>query len=329
MSSADSRAAPPRRASSAPASSCSTRCFASKNFRKPDGKVQAERIFRRQWRLRGECGGRDRAARRPRRARRPDGRPRRRRRQRRPRAQGARARESRLQLLSAHRRARDGAVGDFHECARRPHHRDLSRRAHRRDRAGRCRRPSSPRPTRCWPTTAIRISCSRSARRRARRGLPVVLDGDRPTVEDDPLFRLATHVIFSSECLRETTGVADLGDGLAAHRAQDRRVSRRQQWAGRHRLSRRRRAAPPAGVQDRRRGYARRRRRLSRRLRAGAGGRAEARSTAMRFGAAVAGIKCTRLGGSAGAPTRPEVEALLAHRAASRNRPLDLEYFSI
>ena len=33
---------------------------------------------------------------------------------------------------------------------------------------------------------------------------------------------------------------------------------------------------------------------------------------AMRFGAAVAGIKCTRLGGSNGAPTRPEVEAFLA-----------------
>ncbi|MGB6733123.1 MAG: PfkB family carbohydrate kinase, partial [Xanthobacteraceae bacterium] len=33
---------------------------------------------------------------------------------------------------------------------------------------------------------------------RARR-LPVVVDGDRPTVEDDPLFRLASHVIFSSE----------------------------------------------------------------------------------------------------------------------------------
>ena len=41
---------------------------------------------------------------------------------------------------------------------------------------------------------------------------------------------------------------------------------------------------------------------------------AEGRSEvdAMRFGAAVAGIKCTRLGGSAGAPTRPEVEELLA-----------------
>src|SRR5665213_1973969 len=46
------------------------------------------------------------------------------------------------------------------------------------------------------------------------RGIPVVLDGDRPTVEDDPLFRVASHIIFSSECLRETTGVADLGEGL-------------------------------------------------------------------------------------------------------------------
>ena len=44
--------------------------------------------------------------------------------------------------------------------------------------------------------------------------LPVVLDGDRPTIEDDPLFRIASHVVFSWECLRETTGVADLGEGL-------------------------------------------------------------------------------------------------------------------
>jgi sulfofructose kinase len=36
---------------------------------------------------------------------------------------------------------------------------------------------------------------------------------------------------------------------------------------------------------------------------------------AMRFGAAVAGIKCTRIGGSAGAPTRAEVEAFLARNA--------------
>jgi sulfofructose kinase len=35
---------------------------------------------------------------------------------------------------------------------------------------------------------------------------------------------------------------------------------------------------------------------------------------AMRFGAAVAGIKCTRLGGPTGSPTRAEVEAFLAER---------------
>jgi len=35
---------------------------------------------------------------------------------------------------------------------------------------------------------------------------------------------------------------------------------------------------------------------------------------ALRFGAAVAGIKCSRFGGSAGTPSRPEVEALLGGR---------------
>ncbi len=31
------------------------------------------------------------------------------------------------------------------------------------------------------------------------RGIPIVLDADRPTVADDPLFKLGTHVIFSAE----------------------------------------------------------------------------------------------------------------------------------
>ena len=47
-----------------------------------------------------------------------------------------------------------------------------------------------------------------------RRGIPVVLDADRPTVEDDPLFAIPTHVIFSGECLRATTGLDDLDAGL-------------------------------------------------------------------------------------------------------------------
>ena len=47
-----------------------------------------------------------------------------------------------------------------------------------------------------------------------RHGIPIVLDADRPTTEDDPLFGLATHIIFSSECLRATTKIDDLAQGL-------------------------------------------------------------------------------------------------------------------
>src|SRR5438874_6981638 len=48
------------------------------------------------------------------------------------------------------------------------------------------------------------------------RGLMVVLDADRPTQICDELFRIATHVVFSSECLCATTGRDDLAAGLAA-----------------------------------------------------------------------------------------------------------------
>ncbi|MFZ0424955.1 MAG: PfkB family carbohydrate kinase [Xanthobacteraceae bacterium] len=148
-----------------------------------------------------------------------------------------------------------------------------------------------------------------------RRGLPVVLDGDRPTFVEDPLFRLASHVIFSSECLRETTGLADLGDGLrhiAQHTGAFLAVSN-----------------GPGDIVYLAGGV----------LRTlpvfavtavdtlGAGdafhggfilGLAEGRDevAAMRFAAAAAGIKCSRIGGSLGCPTRGEVEAFLAQQGA-------------
>ncbi len=146
-----------------------------------------------------------------------------------------------------------------------------------------------------------------------RRGIPVVLDGDRPTVEDDPLFRIASHVIFSSECLRATTGVADLAAGL-------------------QRIARQTKAflAVSNGPND----IVFLEDGKIRRLPVfeiepvdtlGAGdtfhggftlGIAEGRSVvdAMHFGAAVAGIKCTRLGGPTGCPTRAEVETFLRTR---------------
>jgi sulfofructose kinase len=146
-----------------------------------------------------------------------------------------------------------------------------------------------------------------------RRKIPVVLDGDRPTAENDPLFRIASHVIFSSECLRATTGVADLAVGLE-------RIARQTEAflavsngpndivfldGGKIRqvpvfeIE----AVDTLGAGDAfHGGFAL----------AIAEGRGEVE--AMGFGAAVAGIKCTRLGGSAGAPTRAEVEAFLAKR---------------
>jgi sulfofructose kinase len=148
------------------------------------------------------------------------------------------------------------------------------------------------------------------------RGIAVVLDGDRPTVEDDPLFGLASHIIFSSECLRETTGIADLGAALQ-------RIARRtaaflavsngpddiiylDNGALRRLPVFRIDAVDTLGAGDAfHGGFAL----------ALAEGQSEV--AAMRFGAAAAGLKCSRLGGSAGAPTRPEVEKFLAQNGFS------------
>jgi sugar/nucleoside kinase (ribokinase family) len=45
-------------------------------------------------------------------------------------------------------------------------------------------------------------------------GVPLILDADRATHVSDVLFGLATHVVFSSECLRATLGMDDLAAAL-------------------------------------------------------------------------------------------------------------------
>jgi len=148
------------------------------------------------------------------------------------------------------------------------------------------------------------------------RGVPVVLDGDRPTVPDDPLFRIASHVIFSAECLRETTGIADLGAGLqrmARHTGAFLAVSNGPDDIVYVEAGALRRlpvfkivAVDTLGAGDALHGG------FALALAEGNG-----EVAAMRFGAAVAGIKCSRLGGSAGAPTRAEVETFLAGAVGS------------
>jgi sulfofructose kinase len=143
------------------------------------------------------------------------------------------------------------------------------------------------------------------------RDIAVVLDGDKPSVEDDPLFRVASHIIFSAECLTITTGFTDLAAGLA-------RIARHTDaflavsngpndilfldgGALRRVPVFAIRAVDTLGAGDALHGGF---------ALALAEGRSE--FEALRFGAAVAGIKCTRLGGSSGTPGRAEVEALLA-----------------
>jgi sulfofructose kinase len=143
------------------------------------------------------------------------------------------------------------------------------------------------------------------------RGIAVVLDADRPTHIGEELFAIATHVVFSSECLLATAETDDLAAGLA-------RMAQ----------------ATPAflavtnGPQDVlwREGNELRRTPVFQitavdTLAAGdvfhagfALALAERQSiaVALRFAAAAAGLKCTRLGGSAAAPKREKVEALLA-----------------
>jgi sugar/nucleoside kinase (ribokinase family) len=149
------------------------------------------------------------------------------------------------------------------------------------------------------------------------RGIAVVLDGDRPTVEDDPLFRLASHIIFSSECLRETTGIADLGAALhriarqtaaflAVSNGPDDIIYLENGALRRLPVFRIDAVVDTLGAGDAfHGGFAL----------ALAEGQSEV--AAMRFGAAAAGLKCSRLGGSAGAPTRPEVQKFLAQNGFS------------
>jgi len=146
-----------------------------------------------------------------------------------------------------------------------------------------------------------------------RRGIPAVLDGDRATTPDDPLFPIATHIIFSSEALRATTGADDLAAALKLIAKatpgflavtngpepilwlEDGEALRMPVFPVT--------AVDTLGAGDTFHG-------------AFALALAEGHDLlpAMRFAAAAAALKCTHFGGIAGTPTRAEVAAFLAHR---------------
>jgi sugar/nucleoside kinase (ribokinase family) len=145
------------------------------------------------------------------------------------------------------------------------------------------------------------------------RTIPVVLDADRATQLDDPLFSLSTHVIFSAEALRATTGIAELPMALrcaasamevflAVTNGPD-DILWMEAGAVRRLPVFTVNAIDTLGAGDAFHG-------------AFALAIAEGRqpTAAMRFGAATAALKCTRFGGISGTPRRDEVEAFLASK---------------
>jgi sulfofructose kinase len=147
-------------------------------------------------------------------------------------------------------------------------------------------------------------------------GMPIVLDGDRPTRASDRLLRTCTHLVFAADGLRATAGCDDLDRALRSiGHAPDAFVAVTDGARGMLWLERgqpRQSPAHPVEVVDT----------------LGAGdvfhgafalALAERRTAvdALRFAAAAAAVKCTRFGGINGAPTRVEVEQFLTTSAGA------------
>jgi sulfofructose kinase len=152
------------------------------------------------------------------------------------------------------------------------------------------------------------------------RGIPCVLDGDRPTQMTDTLLTVCSHVVFAADGLRATAECQDLGEAL-------RRIAARSDaflavtdgangvlWrdgdALRHLPALKIDAVDTLGAGD---------------VFHGAFALALAEGSpvtvALQFANAAAGLKCTRFGGGAGAPTRAELDAFLSLRGVASESP--------
>jgi sulfofructose kinase len=146
------------------------------------------------------------------------------------------------------------------------------------------------------------------------RGIPRVLDFDKPTPPDDPLFQACTHVICSADAIRDSTGLKELPAALAklgesykgflAVTDGPAGVYWRDRTKVRHMAAFKVAAVDTLGAGDTFHGA------FAFRL-VETGDIVES----MRFAAAAAAIKCTRFGGLMGAPSREEVEAFLKKNA--------------
>jgi sulfofructose kinase len=146
------------------------------------------------------------------------------------------------------------------------------------------------------------------------RGIPRVLDLDKPSPSNDPLVMGSTHVIASAEAMRESTGLKDYGaalrkfgevyKGFLAVTDGPAGVHWLDNGEVRHMEAFKVDAVDTLGAGDTFHG-------------AFAIALVETGDTvaSLRFAAAAAALKCTRFGGMMGAPTRAEVDAFLKQHA--------------
>jgi sulfofructose kinase len=146
-----------------------------------------------------------------------------------------------------------------------------------------------------------------------RRGIPVVVDVDRAMSQREGLLTASSHLVFSSEALQATAGIADDAEALKRMAAMTPSFLAGTQgaqgtlWLDENRALQRTPAFPVHTVDT-----------------LGAGDvfhgaftvaitENQDIPTALRFASAAAALKCTRFGGAFAAPQRAEVEELLAH----------------
>jgi len=148
-----------------------------------------------------------------------------------------------------------------------------------------------------------------------RRAIPVVVDVDRAMSQREGLLTASSHLVFSSEALQSTAGIADDAEALKRMSALTPSFLAGTQgaqgtlWLDDNRALRRTPAFPVHTVDT-----------------LGAGDvfhgaftvaitENQDIPTALRFASAAAALKCTRFGGAFAAPQRAEVEELLAQSA--------------
>jgi sulfofructose kinase len=154
-----------------------------------------------------------------------------------------------------------------------------------------------------------------------RRGIPVIVDVDRTMSMREGLLTASTHLIFSSEALQATAGIADDGEALkkiaklTPSFVASTQGAQGTLWLDEHQELQRTAAFPVHTVDT-----------------LGAGDifhgafalavtEDQELRQALRFASAAAALKCTRFGGALAAPQRAEVEGLLVQSSVQSPAP--------